>query len=225
MQDNTPRERLPAVGRLVIATHNAGKLAEFRTLFAGYPVSLVSAGDLGLPEPEETGSTFLANAALKAEAAARASGLPALADDSGLCVDALWGDPGLYSARWAGQPADFAAAMARILGLLDQKGAHAPERRGAHFVAALVLAWPEGRTEAVEGRVDGTLVPPRGRLGFGYDPLFVPEGHERTFGEMTAAEKHGLPADGTRALSHRARAFQQIAARLFGADAKPLPVA
>ncbi len=205
--------------RLVLATHNAGKLREFRDLFAPYPVTIVSAADLGLPEPEETGTTFLANALLKAEAACTASGLPALADDSGLCVDALGGDPGIYSARWAGKPADFAAAMARIEALLQDKGVRAPEQRRAHFVAALVLAWPGGRRDTVEGRVEGSVVLPRGTLGFGYDPLFLPDGYERTFGEMPAAEKHGIPADGSRALSHRARAFQDMADRLFGPDA------
>lgn len=203
--------------RLVLATHNAGKLREFRALFAGHPVELVSAGELGLPEPEETGTTFEANAVLKAEAAAAAAGLPALADDSGLCVEALGGDPGIYSARWAGRPADFPAAMARILGLLEQKGAVRPAQRRAHFVAALAFVVPQGPREIVEGRVDGAVVAPRGTLGFGYDPLFLPDGHDRTFGEMSAAEKHGLPADGGRALSHRARAFQAMAARLFGA--------
>ena len=142
--------------------------------------------------------------------------MPALADDSGLCVDALDGDPGLYSARWAGPDKDFSGAMARIERLLDDKGARSPERRRAHFVAALVLAWPDGRRERVEGKVFGRIVrPPRGNQGFGYDPLFQPDGHERTFGEMTAEEKHGIPADGSEALSHRARAFQIMARRLF----------
>ena len=202
--------------RLVLATHNAGKLREFRDLFAGRPLAIVSAGELGLPEPEETGATFQANAVLKAEAAATASGLPALADDSGLCVDALGGDPGITSARWAGKPADFAAAMARILRMLEEAGATRPAQRRAHFMAALALVDPAGRRKIVEGRVDGTIVAPRGTLGFGYDPLFVPDGYQRSFGEMTAAEKHGLPPDGSPALSHRARAFQAMAARLFG---------
>lgn len=202
--------------RLVLATHNAGKLREFRELFAGRPLAIVSAGELGLPEPEETGTSFEANAVLKAEAAAAASGLPALADDSGLCVEALGGDPGIYSARWAGKPADFPAAMARILRLLEEAGATLPAQRRARFVAALALVDPAGRREIVEGRVEGTVVAPRGTLGFGYDPLFVPDGHDRSFGEMSAAEKHGLPADGSLALSHRARAFQAMAARLFG---------
>ena len=206
----------PIPRRLVIATHNSGKLQEFRDLLRPFGVEVLSAGELDLPEPEETGSTFVENAEIKAAAAARAAGLPALADDSGLCVDALDGDPGLYSARWAGPNKDFAGAMARIERLLDDKGARSPERRRAHFVAALVLAWPDGRRERVEGKVFGRIVrPPRGNQGFGYDPLFQPDGHERTFGEMTAEEKHGIPADGSEALSHRARAFQIMARRLF----------
>ena len=206
----------PTLRRLVIATHNAGKLQEFRDLLEPFGLDVLSAAELELPEPEETGSTFVENAEIKAAAAARAAGLPALADDSGLCVDALDGDPGLYSARWAGPDKDFAGAMARIEQLLDDKGAQSPERRRAHFVAALVLAWPDGRRERVEGKVFGRIVhPPRGRQGFGYDPLFQPDGHERTFGEMSAEEKHGIPGDGSEALSHRARAFQIMARRLF----------
>lgn len=209
----------PTLRRLVIATHNAGKLQEFRDLLRPFGVEVLSAGDLGLPEPDETGSTFVENAEIKAAAAARAAGLPALADDSGLRVDALDGDPGLYSARWAGPEKDFAGAMARIARLLDEKGAHSPERLKAYFVAALVLAWPDGRRERVEGKVFGRIVhPPRGRQGFGYDPLFQPDGYERTFGEMTAEEKHGIPVDGSEALSHRARAFQILARRLFAHD-------
>ena len=207
-----------SLDRLVVATHNAGKLAEFRHLLRPYGVTVLSAGDVGLPEPEETGTTFAANARLKAEAAARGSGLPALADDSGLCVDALEGAPGVYSARWAGPGKDFAGAMARIEALLDERGADAPQTRRAHFTAALALVWPDGRVETVEGRVDGTIVhPPRGRQGFGYDPAFLPDGHDRTFGEMSSEEKHGLPPEGGEALSHRARAFQMLAGRLFGA--------
>jgi XTP/dITP diphosphohydrolase len=201
------------IERLIIATHNAGKLREMGELLAPYGIATVSAGALGLPEPEETGTTFVANAVLKAEAAARAANCPALADDSGLCVDALDGAPGIYSARWAN--GDFAAAMARINALLDEKGVPDAERRG-HFVAALALVWPDGRQETVEGKVFGRIVPPRGTLGFGYDPLFLPDGHTRTFGEMSAEEKHGIPADGSEALSHRARAFQILARRCFG---------
>jgi XTP/dITP diphosphohydrolase len=206
------------IRRLILATHNAGKLAEFRDLFAPHAIDIVSAGELGLPEPEETGTSFVANAELKAEAAASAANLPALADDSGLCVDGLDGDPGIYSARWAGKPADFRAAMARIDTLLAERGATAPAQRRAHFVAALSLIWPDGQRLTVEGRVFGTLVtPPRGALGFGYDPMFLPDGYDKTFGEMTAEQKHGLPADGSEALSHRARAFQLLERRLFPA--------
>ena len=198
-------------GRLVIATHNPGKLAEMRDLLAPYGIDAVSAGELGLGEPDETGTTFQANARIKAEAAARAAGLPAFADDSGLAVDALAGQPGIHSARWAGPDKDFQAAMSRIERLLQERGATEPEKRRAHFVSALCVAWPDGHCEEVEARVDGTLVwPPRGSAGFGYDPVFLPEGQTRTFGEMTADEKHGLPPRG-KGLSHRARAFVQLA--------------
>ena len=207
---------LPTLDRLVIATHNSGKLSELQDLLRPYGVSAVSAGDLGLPEPEETGTTFIENAMLKAKASADATGLPALADDSGLCVEALDGAPGLFSARWAGPDKDFAGAMGRICALLEARGARSPAERRAHFVAALVLVWPDGRSETVEGKVFGTLLDaPRGALGFGYDPLFLPDGYTRTFGEMSAPEKHGIPADGSEALSHRARAFQMLARRCF----------
>lgn len=200
-------------GRLVIATHNPGKLAEMRDLLAPYGIDAISAGELGLPEPEETGTTFQANARIKAEAAAQAAKLPAFADDSGLVVDALNGQPGIHSARWAGPTKDFGGAMSRIERLLQERGATAPDKRGAHFVSALCVAWPDGHREEVEARVDGTLVwPPRGTAGFGYDPAFLPNGHARTFGEMTAVEKHGLPPLGM-GLSHRARAFVQLAER------------
>lgn len=198
-------------GKLVIATHNPGKLAELRELLAPYGVEAVSAGDLGLGEPEETGNTFQANARIKAQAAAAAAQLPAFADDSGLVVDALDGAPGIYSARWAGEGKDFLAAMTQIERLLQERGAKAPEQRTAHFVSALCVAWPDGHLEEVEGRADGTLVwPPRGTAGFGYDPAFLPDGHGRTFGEMTSTEKHGLPPLGL-GLSHRARAFMKLA--------------
>ncbi len=194
-------------GRLVIATHNPGKLAEMRELLAPHGIDAVSAGELGLPEPDETGDSFRANAAIKAKAAAEAAGLPAFADDSGLCVDALDGAPGIYSARWAGESKDFAAAMAQIERLLQERGADTPAKRKAHFVSALCVAWPDDHLEEVEARVDGTLVwPPRGTAGFGYDPCFLPDGHDRTFGEMSSVEKHGLPPRGM-GLSHRARAF------------------
>ena len=199
-------------GRLVVATHNSGKLREIRDLVEPYGIEAISAGELGLPEPEETGTTFLANARLKAEAAAYAAKLPALADDSGICVAALGGAPGIYSARLAGPSKDFAAAMEKIEGDMRERDCFEPAQREAWFVSALSLVWPDGERFEVEGRIDGTLVwPPRGDAGFGYDPMFLPEGHVRTFGEMTAAEKHGLPADGSTALSHRARAFQMLA--------------
>ena len=199
----------PLAGPVVIATHNAGKLREMRELLAPHGIEAVSAGDLGLPEPEETGDTFVANALIKALAAAFAANKPALADDSGLCVEGLDGAPGIYSARWAGETKDFDAAMARVERDLRARGAAQPWR--GYFVSALALAWPDGHVETFEDRVEGDLVfPPRGTAGFGYDPLFKPDGHTRTFGEMSAEEKHGLPADGSRALSHRARAFQAL---------------
>jgi len=198
-------------GRIVIATHNPGKLAEMRELLAPHGVAAVSAGELGLAEPEETGDTFQANARIKAIAAAGAAQLPAFADDSGIVVDALDGAPGIYSARWAGESKDFNAAMARIERLLGERGATTPDQRRAHFVSALCVAWPDGHIEEVEARVDGTLVwPPRGTAGFGYDPMFLPDGYDRTFGEMTSVEKHGLPPHGL-GLSHRARAFVKLA--------------
>lgn len=201
-------------GRLVIATHNRGKLWEMQALLAPYGLEAVSAGELGLPEPEETGTTFAANAELKARVAAGAAQLPALADDSGLCVDALDGAPGLLSARWAeiipGGARDFAAAIGKVEAALKHASAKPPFR--AHFISALALAWPNGETESFEGRIDGTLVfPPRGTKGFGYDPIFLPDGSTRTFGEMMMDEKQAIPSDGSPALSHRARAFQAFA--------------
>ena len=195
--------------KVVIATHNAGKLVEMRELLAPFGVAAVSAGELGLPEPDETGTMFAENAAIKAHAAAQASGLPAFADDSGLCVDALDGAPGIFSARWAGPSKEFSGAMARILAELDRRGA--TDRR-AHFVSALVLAWPDGHTELFEGRVFGDLVEPRGTAGFGYDPMFRPDGFDRTFGEISSEEKHGVDWQNGKALSHRARAFVALAA-------------
>jgi XTP/dITP diphosphohydrolase len=198
-------------GRLVIATNNPGKLAEMRELLAPYGVEAVSAGDLGLTEPEESGGSFPANARIKAAAAAKAARLAAFADDSGLVVDALGGAPGIHSARWAGPNKDFNAAMAQIERLLRERAAATPEKRRAHFVSALCVAWPDGHLEEVEARADGTLVwPPRGTAGFGYDPMFMPDGFDRTFGEMTSVEKHGLPPLGL-GLSHRARAFVKLA--------------
>jgi XTP/dITP diphosphohydrolase len=190
-----------AGGRLVIASHNPGKIEEIAALLAPFRVEAVSAGALGLPEPEETGDSFEANAALKAHAAA-ASGLPALADDSGLVVPALGGAPGIYSARWAGPAKDFGAAMARVERELGEGD------RNASFVAVLALAWPDGHAELFRGEAPGRLVwPPRGERGFGYDPMFVPQGGAMTYGEMAPAEKHQI--------SHRARAFAQLVAACF----------
>jgi XTP/dITP diphosphohydrolase len=187
-------------GRLVVATHNPGKVREIGDLLRPFAVDAVSAGELGLPEPEETGATFQANAELKALAAATASGLPALADDSGLSVAALGGDPGIYSARWAGPHKDFAMAMRKIHDLLVEKGADGSR---AHFTAALSLAWPDGHVDTFIGEVHGDLVwPPRGGNGFGYDPMFRAAGYPVTFGEMDPDEKH--------AISHRAVAFRQL---------------
>jgi XTP/dITP diphosphohydrolase len=194
----------------VIATHNPGKLAEMRELLAPFGIDAISAGELGLAEPEETGTTFAANARIKAQAAAVVSGLAAFADDSGLAVDALGGEPGIHSARWAGPDKNFRLAMELVDTKLRAHGALAPNERAAHFVSALCVAWPDGHVEQFEARVDGTLVwPPRGDKGFGYDPMFLPEGFERTFGEMTSEEKHGLPPR-RRGLSHRARAFIKL---------------
>lgn len=193
-------------GRLVIASHNAGKVREIAELLGPYGMEPVSAGALDLPEPEETGVTFIDNARLKAVQAADLSGLPALADDSGLCVEALGGDPGIFSARWAGPDKDFGLAMETVEQALAAKGPDAP--RDAHFICALALAWPDGHVETFEGRVDGTIVwPPRGSKGFGYDPAFQPLGHAITFGEMDPAAKH--------AMSHRADAFRQLVEALF----------
>jgi XTP/dITP diphosphohydrolase len=203
-------------GRLVIATHNPGKLKEMGELLAPYGVEATSAGDLGLPEPAETGTTFAANARIKAQSAARGTRLPAFADDSGLAVDALGGEPGIHSARWAGPAKDFGAAMSEVDARLRARGAVAPEARRAHFVSALCVAWPDGHVEEFEARVDGTLVwPPRGTQGFGYDPMFLPDGLDKTFGELSAEEKHGLPPRG-RGLSHRARAFLKLAEACLG---------
>jgi XTP/dITP diphosphohydrolase len=196
---------------VVIATHNPGKLAEMRELLAPFGVDAVSAGELGLDEPAESGATFQANARIKAQAAARATSLPAFSDDSGLVVDALDGAPGIHSARWAGPNKDFNQAMERIDALLRERGAITPDRRKAHFVSALCVAWPDDHVEEFEGRIDGSLVwPPRGTKGFGYDPMFLPDGFALTFGEMTGDEKHGLPPRG-QGLSHRARAFLKLA--------------
>jgi XTP/dITP diphosphohydrolase len=197
--------------RIVIATHNPGKLGEMRELLAPYGVAAVSASELHLAEPDESGMTFSENARIKAQAAAGSAGLPALADDSGLAVDALDGAPGIHSARWAGPDRDFGRAMEMIEARLHERGATTPEQRRAHFVSALCLAWPDGHTEVFEARVAGSVVwPPRGNAGFGYDPIFLPDGQQRTFGEMSSEEKHGLPPRG-KGLSHRARAFLKLA--------------
>jgi len=203
-------------GPVVIATHNPGKLKEMRELLAPYGIEAQSAGELGLGEPEETGNSFRANARIKAMAAAKATGRVSFADDSGLVVEALGGEPGIHSARWAGEGKDFRGAMNRIQTLLIERGAKEPAQRRAHFIAALCLAWPDGHLEEFEGRVDGVAAwPPRGDKGFGYDPLFLPDGFDRTFGEMTADEKHGLPPKG-KGLSHRARAFVMLADACLG---------
>jgi XTP/dITP diphosphohydrolase len=190
--------------RLVIATHNPGKVEEIAALLAPFAVETIAADSLGIPEPEETGDSFEANAALKARAAAETSGLPALADDSGLVVPALGGAPGIYSARWAGRGKDFGAAMERVHRELGNQD------RSARFVAVLALAWPGGRAELFRGEVEGSLTwPPRGDRGFGYDPMFVPLGGTLTFGEIDPEEKHRI--------SHRARAFAKLVEHCFGA--------
>jgi XTP/dITP diphosphohydrolase len=193
-------------GKLVIASHNEGKVREIRDLLAPYGIEPVSAGSLGIPEPEETGTTFAANAELKARFSADLSGLVALADDSGLCVEALGGDPGIFSARWAGEERDFGRAMTLVHEKLMAAGEDVG--RDAHFVCALALCWPDGHVETFEGRVDGTLAwPPRGDKGFGYDPMFVPWGETRTFGEYDPDEKHRV--------SHRADAFRKLVAAVL----------
>ena len=207
-------------GTVVIATHNPGKLREMAELLAPYGIEAVSAGDLGLTEPAETGTMFAENAAIKARAAAQAANLPAFADDSGLCVDALDGAPGIHSARWAGPERDFDRAMRLVEEKLASAGAHEPRDRRAQFVCALALALPEGAVETFVGCVHGTLVwPPRGSQGFGYDPIFLPDGFERTFGEMSPEEKHGWRPGAHRPLSHRARAFAAFAQACLGARA------
>ena len=202
---------MKAIGpKLVIATHNAGKLREISDLLAPFGIECVGAAELDLPEPEETGVTFVDNAELKARVSADLTGLPALADDSGLAVDALHGRPGIYSARWAEDEVgerDFGRAMERVWREIEAAGPEASH--DAHFVCALSLAWPDGEVESFEGRVFGTLVwPPRGNNGFGYDAMFVPAGGERTFGELDPAEKHEI--------SHRAEAFAKLVVALGG---------
>jgi XTP/dITP diphosphohydrolase len=196
--------KLEAGAKLVVATHNPGKARELEEILDGR-FTLVTAGELGLPEPDETESTFVGNALLKARAAAEASGLVAIADDSGLSVRALDGAPGIYSARWAGPAKDFAMAMRKVEERLEEVGA---DDFAAWFTSALAVAWPGGPAVVVEGRIDGTLTfPPRGDKGFGYDPIFVPEGLDKTFGEIEAVQKDGM--------SHRARAFAKLKAALL----------
>ena len=189
--------------KLVVASHNAGKVREINSLIAPYGLEAVSAGALGLAEPDETGTMFASNARIKSRAAAQASGLPALADDSGICIDALDGAPGIFSARWGGAAKDFGAAMERVQRELQIRGAMLPSERSAHFVSVLSLSWPDGEDQIFEGRSFGEVVwPPRGTLGFGYDPMFLPDGYEQTFGEMDAETKDKI--------SHRARAFEKF---------------
>ena len=189
--------------KLVIASHNPGKVREIGDLLSPFGVEVVSAGDLGLPEPVEDGLTFIANAEIKARTAALASNFPALADDSGLAVDALGGEPGIYSARWAGPAKDFGIAMKKVEQAIENKN-----NRSAHFACALTLCWPDGHMESFEGHVQGTMVwPPRGDKGFGYDPTFMATGHHITFAEMDPAAKH--------AISHRAEAFRKLVDACF----------
>jgi XTP/dITP diphosphohydrolase len=208
--------------RIVVASHNAGKLAEFADLLAPFGLEARSAKEYGLPEPEETGTTFEQNAYIKAFAAASATGLPAMSDDSGLVVDALGGQPGVYTADWAMKPdgtRDFMMAMERTEKALAEAGAHEPAQRSGRFVAVICLCFPDGEAEYFRGEAEGTLVwPPRGSSGFGYDPVFLPEGHARTFGEMTAEEKHGWKPGMATATSHRARAFKKFAEARLGLE-------
>jgi XTP/dITP diphosphohydrolase len=201
--------------KIVVASHNAGKLREFADLLGPFGLEAKSAREFNLPEPDETGTTFEQNAYIKAHAAAVATGLPAMSDDSGLCIDALGGQPGVYTANWAEQEdgtRDFGLAMQRAEVAMQEVGATEPAKRTGRFVAVICLCFPDGEAEYFRGEVDGTLVwPPRGELGFGYDPVFLPDGYEQTFGEMTAEEKHGWKPGDSQALSHRARAFQKFA--------------
>lgn len=204
--------------RLVLATHNAGKLAELKELLAPFGLDLVSAGELGLPEPEETGTTFIDNARIKAHATAAATGTLALADDSGLCVDAIGGQPGVYTANWAsnGTMRDYDVGMRRVEDALQAAGATTPADRRGSFNATLCLAHPDGREAIFVGKVEGTLVwPPRGDKGFGFDPVFMPDGFDVTFGEMPSAAKHSW-APGQTGLSHRARAFARFVEGALG---------
>jgi XTP/dITP diphosphohydrolase len=197
---------------IVVASHNAGKIREIADLIGPFGFSAKSAAELKFEEPDETGTTFEENAAIKALASAKASGLPSLSDDSGLVIDALGGAPGVYTANWAETAdgtRDFAMAMQKVETALEEKGATTPQQRTARFVSVLCLAWPDGHTEMFRGEVEGFVAwPPRGTEGFGYDPVFQPEGYDTTFGEMSAEEKHGWKPGDAEALSHRARAFK-----------------
>ncbi|MFB9949900.1 RdgB/HAM1 family non-canonical purine NTP pyrophosphatase [Rhizobium puerariae] len=199
---------------IVVASHNAGKIREIAELIGPLGFSAKSAAELKFEEPEETGTTFEENAAIKALASARASGLPALSDDSGLVIDALDGAPGVYTANWAEREdgtRDFQMAMEKVEKALEERGASRPEQRTCRFVSVLCLAWPDGHTEFFRGEVEGTVAwPPRGTQGFGYDPVFQPEGYDITFGEMSSEEKHGWKIGEPQALSHRARAFKRF---------------
>lgn len=206
--------------KIIVASHNEGKLREFADLIAPFGIEAKSAKEFGLPEPDETGTTFEENAYIKARAAAVATGLPALSDDSGLVIDALGGAPGVYTANWAeGEDGkrDFMRAMQRAEDEMRAAGAVAADQRKGRFVAVLCLAYPDGEAEYFRGEAEGTLIwPPRGELGFGYDPVFMPDGHDVTFGEMTAQQKHGWKPGQAEALSHRARAFQKFARAKLG---------
>lgn len=210
----------PLGNQIVVASHNAGKLREFADLLGPFGLQARSAADYGLPEPDETGTTFEENALIKALAAAKGTGLPALSDDSGLCVDALDGAPGVYTANWAETEAgtrDFAMAMRKVEDQLRKLGATGPFERTGRFVAVICLAFPDGEAEYYRGEAEGELVwPPRGDRGFGYDPVFQPQGFTITFGEMSAEEKHGWKPGQPTALSHRARAFQKFARARLG---------
>lgn len=199
---------------IVVASHNAGKIREIRDLIGPLGFEAKSAADLNFIEPDETGTTFEENAAIKALASAKAAGMPALSDDSGLVIDALDGAPGVYTANWAEKEdgsRDFAMAMEKVENALSEKGASSSADRSARFVSVLCLAWPDGHTEMFRGEIEGMVVwPPRGDRGFGYDPVFQPEGHAVTFGEMSAEEKHGWKPGDSEALSHRARAFKRF---------------
>lgn len=225
--NNSHRLQNSGVTSIVVASHNAGKVREINELIAPFGLQAKSAAELGLEEPKEDGDTFEANALTKAMSAASATGLPALSDDSGLCVDALGGAPGVYTADWAENPdgsgRDFMMAMEKVEQALLEKSASKPDQRKGRFVAVLCLAWPDGMHEFFRGEVEGQLVwPPRGNSGFGYDPVFKPDGHQQTFGEMSASEKHG-PKHSREAgrtdlgLSHRSRAFAKFARHCLGA--------